>query len=58
MTKNKKRKKECVVIMRNFTYVSMDCYGYNAMCSCGKEMFGWTIKDCEEKIKKHLTKAK
>jgi len=42
------------ILSRNWGYVSMDCYGYEAKCSCGKIITGWSEKECEDDIEKHL----
>ena len=44
------------ILKRAWGYVSMDCYGYSAKCSCGKTLTGWSIDECEGEIKKHLDK--
>lgn len=41
------------ILSRTWGYVSMDCYGYEAKCSCGEIITGWTAEECEEAIAKH-----
>jgi hypothetical protein len=42
-------------------YVSMDCWGYRIVCSCGKSVTGWTPKEVEDEYVRHtrgITKTK
>ena len=42
------------ILNRVWEYVGMDTYGYSAKCSCGETITGWSEKECEENVMKHL----
>ncbi len=42
------------IIKRYRTTQSMDCEGWHNDCSCGEELFGWTMAEVEEEAEKHL----
>ena len=41
------------VVERIHEYVSMDCWGYRIVCSCGKNVTGWTPQEVEKAYDEH-----